>query len=407
MIKVTGIVSVYELPRRFDRPVPVQELSRVARLVTRRTNLVTDAGLEAWCAAVAGCVGVPVVGGHGVGPDSRADVLVTSVRVTGVAGPTAPSPSDTELEGAYGIQGWPSGAPSEDVGLEVDGAAPEWNGRFPFSVTGRTWYAPGGRKFGPANDNVLFDARVFVHGSGYRLSLKGRTSSGVAALVWLGEKTGTTPDGVYTALPGFSPSSYTVTTPGVYTWGGEDINVEYPGSGRVVFSGFVPANAFGTSSVRLTEQGLFTANQTLFARSIIGNPPTGTVTFVGSVNPADGDTVEVSDGAASVVFEFDDDDSVTPGNTPVLIEASSANTMTNFCDALNASVLLVRGVRTGLSPVQASLTHVNVGTVGNAALVVSGANLSVTGMSGGVLGYLKIPSVSLQITHELRIEAAS
>jgi hypothetical protein len=58
-------------------------------------------------------------------------------------------------------------------------------------------------------------------------------------------------------------------------------------------------------------------------------------------NAVDGETVVVGDGTNVVTFEFDDDATVTPGNTPVTIGANWNATRTNLDTAINNSILAV------------------------------------------------------------------
>lgn len=66
-----------------------------------------------------------------------------------------------------------------------------------------------------------------------------------------------------------------------------------------------------------------------------GRPATGHIRLGG--NPSDGQTVTITVNGESVVYEFDNDDSVTSGNIEVDIGAAAADTATNLQTAIAAS----------------------------------------------------------------------
>ncbi len=72
---------------------------------------------------------------------------------------------------------------------------------------------------------------------------------------------------------------------------------------------------------------------------------TGQIRFIGGALPVDADTITISDGATSKVFEFDDDVSVGGGNISVTIVAGDPYaTMANLITAINAAVFNVSAV---------------------------------------------------------------
>ena len=131
----------------------------------------------------------------------------------------------------------------------------------------------------------------------------------------------------------------------------------------------------------------------------IGRDPiaaTGVVTFANAPAPTDGDTITISDGVNTTIFEFDTNGSVTAGRTAVDISgASNADQRaTALRDAVNSvSGLYVSsntdGVNVNLENTRygapTSVGNAILGTVGNVAITTSltGVPLTVTGMSGG------------------------
>jgi hypothetical protein len=75
-------------------------------------------------------------------------------------------------------------------------------------------------------------------------------------------------------------------------------------------------------------------------------------------NAVDGETLVIGDGVNTVTFEFDDDATVAPGNTPVTIGGSWNTTRLNLDAAINGSVLTISSSFGGL-------THDNPGSEGN------------------------------------------
>lgn len=122
-------------------------------------------------------------------------------------------------------------------------------------------------------------------------------------------------------------------------------------------------------------------------------PARGTVTL--SANPSDGDTITISDGTTSNVFEFDNDSTIT-GDVLVTIGVDAAATIANFITAVNTLGIWTRDSteKVGVDPVRvdatavsgsdaANLLQTRGGTIGNVTITKSGATITVTGMTGG------------------------
>ncbi len=120
---------------------------------------------------------------------------------------------------------------------------------------------------------------------------------------------------------------------------------------------------------------------------------TGTITFSGSVvdSPLDGDTVTISDGSRTVVFEFDIDGSlVNAGAVRVIIDTTSGsqsrNTAANLVTAINASSLAISAVDVSTANAnigKLNLTHAVAGSIGNNGIVSSTSRIIAIGMNGG------------------------
>lgn len=165
---------------------------------------------------------------------------------------------------------------------------------------------------------------------------------------------------------------------------------------------------------------------------------TGNVKFIGSVQPADGDQVIISDGVTSVTFEFDSNSSVTesannrqvvigatsyatmtaliakitahafnvsgtdavvqkvfefdsnaaftPGNVGVLIGTTAAATLLNLITAINNNVatLGMLADNATITVPTLSVTQGTGGIDGNSTIAKVGSNIVVTGFTGGV-----------------------
>ncbi len=114
--------------------------------------------------------------------------------------------------------------------------------------------------------------------------------------------------------------SITVENDGVGASGNQTITLGGSGvTGRIAKTGL----AGGTVSVRAT----------------------GTIKLIGSALPVDADTITISDGTTTKVFEFDDDSSVGGGNIAVTIVANDPYaTMANLVTAINVAAFNVSAV---------------------------------------------------------------
>lgn len=109
---------------------------------------------------------------------------------------------------------------------------------------------------------------------------------------------------------------------------------------------------------------------------------TGTITLADQ--PADGNIITIDDGivVAPVVFEFDSGGGVTGGRTAVTIGGTVALTLAALKTAINGSTLAIDAtdlvVGTSLT-----LTHQVAALADNETITKTGANIAVTGMTGG------------------------
>jgi hypothetical protein len=134
---------------------------------------------------------------------------------------------------------------------------------------------------------------------------------------------------------------------------------------------------------------------------------TGSVVFTGaaSQSPVDGTLITLVDGVRSIVFEFDDDNTlVSPSATRVLIGSTPAATAANFKTAITASALtlIVRTITsvagTSSTVTTIPLTNSNAGSLGNVSITTGnsytpttiGATVTVSGMTGGVDSYVDL-----------------
>lgn len=114
---------------------------------------------------------------------------------------------------------------------------------------------------------------------------------------------------------------------------------------------------------------------------------TGTITTVAEASLVDGETFTISDGTATVVFEFDlaGGDGVAGDNVPVVLggAATADDVRDAIIAAITGSVLAITAIDGGAATV--SLTNDNEGTAGNVAIIdtVANAGFIVAGMAGG------------------------
>lgn len=119
---------------------------------------------------------------------------------------------------------------------------------------------------------------------------------------------------------------------------------------------------------------------TLSGQPTIGTPATGVITMTGQ--PLDTETVTIDDGVTSLVFEFDNNASIT-GDVTVTIGLDVDATRTALADAITASALLLTAVENGND---IELTHQRQGTTGNETITEAATNVTVTGLASGTNG---------------------
>lgn len=104
--------------------------------------------------------------------------------------------------------------------------------------------------------------------------------------------------------------------------------------------------------------------------------------------PVDGETFTISDGLVTQIYEFDDDASVSPGNSQVTIGADKITTGQNLVAAINGSPIAI-SASWAANGTNADITLAAQvpGSMANVALAATGAwYSSLTGMTGGVDG---------------------
>ena len=103
-------------------------------------------------------------------------------------------------------------------------------------------------------------------------------------------------------------------------------------------------------------------------------PPTvGGATFTGGLD------------GTPVTFEFIAiGGSPTPGNTGVEIQPNAELTMAEFIDVVNASALTITAADGTVTIPLCTLTNTTAGAAGNETITTTGANITVSGMSGGL-----------------------
>jgi hypothetical protein len=117
-------------------------------------------------------------------------------------------------------------------------------------------------------------------------------------------------------------------------------------------------------------------------------PVAATGSFDLTAQPADADTVTLSDGVTTFTYEFDNNATVAPGNISVTIGATRDATAANLLLAINNSPLAI--VATGVSTGPAfnvQLQNEIPRALGNVPILAASAVISaIVGMSGGVDG---------------------
>jgi len=111
---------------------------------------------------------------------------------------------------------------------------------------------------------------------------------------------------------------------------------------------------------------------------------TGSVSFAGQ--PSDGNTITIGDGLTTVTFEYDNNASVTAGNTSITIGASTAQSMTRLLTAITTVGLRLSWTAGVPSTTATNFTSSQGVIAANYTWTKSGANITVTGLTGGVAG---------------------
>lgn len=147
-------------------------------------------------------------------------------------------------------------------------------------------------------------------------------------------------------------------------------------------------NAFATA----VAAGQLVVGQRIYIESKIGYE-TSDITITGL--PADGDTVTISDGVDTVVFEFDNNSAYTRGHVGVTIGADADETAVNFSVAVMDS-LNQRKIRLSATP-GTGVVHVRNLRAEGGTISESASNLTVAAFSGGdasKVGYAVLTSVA-------------
>lgn len=115
--------------------------------------------------------------------------------------------------------------------------------------------------------------------------------------------------------------------------------------------------------------------------------PTASIT-IATGNASDADNITIGDGLITQTFEFDNTGAVTAGRTGVTIGATAAATMTNLLAGIAASQLKLSWTRAtvGTSEVATFTSTVPDGTPNVTWTKGAGANITLTGLTGGVQG---------------------
>lgn len=139
----------------------------------------------------------------------------------------------------------------------------------------------------------------------------------------------------------------------------------------------------GTTSVVFEFDNDSTVGGSSVAVIIVAGDPYATLTNLISAINASALTLSASDNVVKKVFEFDSNATFVSGRTPVLIGATALDTMVNLISAISLSGLPVTVANTTVTVPQATITATVAGVDGNATILKSGTNITVTGLSGG------------------------
>lgn len=112
----------------------------------------------------------------------------------------------------------------------------------------------------------------------------------------------------------------------------------------------------------------------------------GFVQFNTNTNQPDAETITISDGTTSKIFEFDGDNSIVGGHIGVAIGTTAAATMSNLITAINNSAVQVTATDATTTTPRATIRAKVGGTAANVAITTSvspSASLIVSGLSSG------------------------
>lgn len=190
------------------------------------------------------------------------------------------------------------------------------------------------------------------------------------------------------------------------------------GTPAVAATGQITFNATNNPTAILTNSAVGTAGNVSVTKSGTNITVTGmaggssTTKATGSVvlsgQPADADTVTISDGTTSHTFEFDSNSSVTGGNIAVVIGSTATATLANLVQAIATAAFNVTAatyvvpqnpqdgdtvsIRRTIPTL--SLQNDAVGALGNQGITTTSAVLNVSGMSGGDTNHFAVGSLS-------------
>lgn len=112
----------------------------------------------------------------------------------------------------------------------------------------------------------------------------------------------------------------------------------------------------------------------------------GWVKFVGGAQPSDGETVTIGDGITTETFEFESSGGVGAGNIAVDIGGTVGETLANLETVIEAHLEITATVDAGVTDPNLDLLNDNTGTAGNVEMETTGADILVSGMTGGAEG---------------------
>lgn len=122
--------------------------------------------------------------------------------------------------------------------------------------------------------------------------------------------------------------------------------------------------------------------------------------LISAINAAPALAISAVAGHVALTFEFDNNNTLVPGNVGVLIGATAAATMLNLITAINAQTTIdISALDDTVTVPALELTQGLAGIAGNSLVSAVGANIGVTGMTGGV------DAIPGSVTTVMQIEA--